>query len=123
MLDNDGWLINKKGSKIAYIGKLKEKENDMCFGYGNSNHNKTEEVELVFCTNCEYWKFEVQPERPSCDRCFHPDICNRRKWVKPNPIRNGYWNEWIESGNCFRLNSNNNCKLFKKKEYPDRTEG
>ena len=128
-----GWLIVlllPGGSILALIiiwslicRKLNDKEKIMCFGCGNSNHKETKAKELVFCSDCEHCKFKIKPDRAVNDRCFHPEVCSKREWVKPNPIRKGYWNEWIESGNCWRLNSNNNCELFKQEEYPDRSEG
>ena len=104
--------------------KVKEEKMENLFngvGYGTITLGPKEEE--VFCDRCEHHEYNVQPERPSCDRCYHPGICEKKQWVKPNAIRAGYWNEWIESGNCWRLNSNNDCEFYKKEEYPDRSCG
>ena len=107
-----------------WMENQKEKTTEVCTGAGYVKpFVVSPPPDEVFCNDCEYHKYKVQPERPVNDRCFHPDICNKRKWVKRNPIRDGYWNEWVESGNCWRLNSYNDCPLFKKEEYPDRSCG
>ena len=107
---------------VNYVIGNKKKGDNMCFNCGDPTHEEIKEWKPVFCTLCEYWKYDVLPEQPSSDRCFHPDICNHKEWVEPNPVREGYWNEWIASGNCWRLNSYNDCELFKRMEYPDRSE-
>lgn len=95
----------------------KSEEEDMAI---NIDNFEKKEWKPVYCTLCEHWRYKSKAGRITSDRCYHPSIYARREWAKDNPVREGYYHEYVASGNCWSINANNDCELFKKVEFPDR---